>query len=244
MILLLDIGNTRLKSAIWDGAMRAGVAHVHHDQPLQVFAEQSWPAVSSVWISLVPRLSDVSAWTMVVQRCCQLVPQFAHSTAHWQGLHSAYTKPDNLGVDRWLAMVALWHQQPAAFCVVSAGTALTFDRVNAQGQHLGGIIAPGLSATRNRLLNVTLRSADTHDQPDAHQLGRDSASAIRQGALFSALGAIDRALHAPGADANERRILSGGDASELQAHLQGAWQHRPALVLEGLLALAQSSQHL
>lgn len=238
MILLLDIGNTRLKSATWDGAMREGVAHVHHDQPLQVFAEQSWPAVSAVWISLVPRLSDVSAWTAAVQRCCKLTPQFAHSAAQWQGLRSAYAKPDNLGVDRWLSMVALWHEQRSAFCVVSAGTALTFDRVNTQGQHQGGIIAPGLSATRNRLLNVTQRSADTHDEPDAHQLGRDSASAIRQGALFSALGALDHALRAPGADANERRILTGGDAPELQAQLQGAWEYRPALVLEGLLALA------
>jgi type III pantothenate kinase len=239
MILLLDIGNTRLKSATWDGVLREGAALVHNDQPLQLFSEQSWPTVSSVWISLVPRLSDVAGWTVAVQRCCNVMPQFAHAATRWQGLRSAYAKPENLGVDRWLGMVALWHERPSSFCVVSAGTALTFDRVNAQGQHLGGIIAPGLSTTRERLLKVTQRSADTHDDPDSQQLGCDSASAIRQGAFFSALGAVDHALRAPGVDVAERRVICGGDAAELQPHLQGGpWQHRPRLVLEGLLALA------
>ncbi len=71
------------------------------------------------------------------------------------------------------------------------------------------------------------------------QLGRDSVSDIGQAAFFAATGVIAQALRASGADPAERRFITGGDGSALLPHLDGPWQHRPHLVLEGLLALAR-----
>lgn len=239
MILLLDVGNTRLKWATWDGAFQFGDALIHHDKPLEQFAQKTWRGISAVWISLVPRVQDIAAWTAAVQQQCGLTPQFARSQAEWCGLRSAYAQPEKLGVDRWLALVALWNQQQTPFCVISAGTALTFDRVNAQGQHLGGVIAPGLGSMLHSLLHATRTPQSDQTHHYNNQLGRDSVSAIRQGAFFAATGVIAQALRAPGADPAERRIITGGDASALLPHLDGPWQHRPHLVLEGLLALAR-----
>lgn len=241
MILLIDIGNTCIKSALWDGALRVDEPVVHHDKPLELFAQRSWPAVSVVWMSLVPRMNDVSGWTAVVQQKLGVTPQIARSQSEWNGLRSAYAQPEKLGVDRWLTMVALWHEYRKPFCVISAGTALTFDRVDAKGRHLGGVIAPGYGSMHRALLNATRTAAV--DAPHHHddQLGRDSMSAIRQGAFFAAMGVIERALRAPGAVPNERRIITGGDAPALIRHLPGGIEHRAHLVLHGLLALAQSS---
>lgn len=240
MRLLLDIGNTRLKWALHGTRLEPGAPRVHAGRPLQAFADLQLPRVEEVHIACVPRLLDASAWTAAVQSRWGLQPRIAASAAEWRGLRSAYAEPHKLGVDRWLNLVAGWSAVQGAFCVVSAGTALTFDRVDAQGRHLGGFIAPGLGGMLSSLSQVTA-SAPVQGLPDSRELGRDSAAAIRQGAAFSAHGAILLALQAPGADAREQRIITGGDAPLLLSRLGEGWQHRPHAVLEGLLALATTS---
>lgn len=241
MILLIDVGGTRLKWAQWDGKLQIGEPLVHNDKPLLLLDTLHWRDVSAVWISLVPRMQDAAGWTEVIHKKTGIEPRFAQSQAEWNGLRSSYAEPQKLGVDRWLAMVALWHEQRQPFCLVSAGSALTFDRVDASGQHLGGIIAPGYGSMHRALLGATRTTPEDKPHRYDNRLGTDSISAIRQGAFFAAMGVISSALNAPGADASERRIITGGDASALLPTMPGQWQQRPSLVLEGLLALAQSS---
>lgn len=234
MKLLVDIGNTRLKLALWDGTLRLQARLIHNDQPLAIFAQQSLPPVDAVHLSIVPRLRDAEAWTHLVHERCGVAPQIALAQSEWRGLRNCYAESQKLGVDRWLAMVALWHEHCAPFCVVSAGTAITLDRVDGHGQHLGGLILPGLHRMQQTMLHTTV-TASTPDAPlDAKALGHDSASAIGQGALFAALGAIERAVDVE----HEFCVITGGDAAVLSRSLRGEWVQRDALVLEGLLAQA------
>jgi type III pantothenate kinase len=238
-LLLLDIGNTRLKWALWDGALQAAAPQPHGDQPVELFRQRQWPAVGQVWISCVPRLRDEAQWRAAVRERCGLDPAIVRAQAGWRGLRSAYPQPEKLGVDRWLGMVAAWAEARTPFCVLGAGTALTFDRVHGDGRHAGGLIAPGFGSMQKALLNVTVTASGTHAHVHDDRLGHDSESAIRQGAWFAARGVIENALRAtPAAEPAERRILTGGDAEQLLALLPPGWSHRPHLVLEGLLALA------
>lgn len=240
MKLLLDVGNTRLKWATATDTLGAVSAAVHAGNPIAWFRAQRWPAVQEVWLACVPSLRDEPCWREAVRAACGREPQIVIATAQWQGLRNAYAEPHKLGVDRWLAMVALWAEQRSAFCVAAAGTALTFDRVAADGRHLGGLIAPGLGASQRNLLKVTVTEAPAQDA--YHQgLGQHSEEAIRQGSYFAARGVIEHALRAPGADPAERRILTGGDAPALLAQLPAPWTLKPQLVLEGLLALSRTS---
>ena len=239
MILLIDVGSTRLKWATWDGQFQFGDALAHAEKPLEIFSTLSLTKVSAVWISLVPRMGDVEGWSAAVQQKFGIAPHFVQSRAEWRGMRSAYSQPEKLGVDRWLALVALWNEQPSAFCVVSAGTALTVDRVNAQGQHLGGVIAQGFGSMHRSLLSATLTTFSDTGHRYGPELGQDSLAAIAQGTFFATIGVIGNALRAPGADPAERRIITGGDSAALIPYLTGPWQHRPHLVLEGLLALAR-----
>ena len=238
--LLLDLGNTRLKWALVPpgGALGAVQAEPHHDRPAELFLAREWPVVSEVWLSAVPRLADPAAWSAAVQTRCGFAPHCVQSAAEWQGLRNCYAEPQRLGVDRWLAMVALWQRLRGSFLVVSAGTALTVDRVAADGGHRGGIIAPGYGSTLAALLKVTATAAQALPALPADRLGQGSEAAIRQGALFAALGAIDRCRALPDADPAEQLVLTGGDAATLHPHLGTAWQMSSDLVLEGLLALA------
>lgn len=239
-LLLLDVGNTRYKWALWNGQLQVGAAIAHADQPVAAFCGSHWPKVKEVWISCVPRLRDEAQWNAAVLQVCGLTPHIVVAGAEWKGLRNRYAEPRKLGVDRWLGMVAVWATRAAPFCIVSAGTALTFDRVAGDGLHGGGLIATGFGSMQRALLRVTV--TDARHEPEYHEgLGENSEAAIRQGAYFAAMGIIERALRAPGADAAEQRVITGGDAELLLPHLGKGWTHRPNLVLEGLLALARDA---
>lgn len=80
----------------------------------------------------------------------------ARSTVACAGVRNIYREPERLGVDRWLALLAAFNQYGAA-CIVDVGSAVTVDVVDAQGQHLGGYIVPGLRLLQDSLLRNTDR---------------------------------------------------------------------------------------
>lgn len=240
MILLVDIGNSRLKWALWDGtALSPSVAIVHDGDPAAVLRGLPQREVTAVWITHVVGAPHEAGMSEAVSARFGRACHFARSRADYLGLRSAYADPGRLGVDRWLMMLAAWREVRSACCLVSAGTALTFDAIDANGQHRGGFIAPGLMAMLEATLGTTRFATFELGNRYHGGLGRDTEDCVRQGAFLAALGAVDRGLRS--ADAGAARFICGGDAAALQPYLQGAWQRRDDLVLQGLLALALES---
>ncbi|MDD3763898.1 MAG: type III pantothenate kinase [Nevskiales bacterium] len=237
MKLLLDIGNTRLKWGLADGARltRSGATE-HHGDPAAALTQLGIDGPDAVWVAHVTGPDHELALSTALQQRFGTAPRYARTSAHWMGLHNAYTEPHRLGVDRWLAMAALWAESPSAFCVVDAGTALTVDCVDGSGTHLGGVIAAGLETQQRAVLGRTRFPVRSWKNEYGQGLGRDTEACVRQGAMLACLGAIDRAARVAGVQA--RRVITGGDASTLRSHLEGSWELRPDLVLEGLLHLA------
>jgi acetyl-CoA C-acetyltransferase len=101
------------------------------------------------------------------------------ASAERAGVINRYQQPERLGADRWAALIAARHRQAGPQLVVSAGTALTADMLDAQGVFLGGIIAPGL-----RLMQQSL-AAGTAGLPlspgQYAEWPRDTAEAIATG---------------------------------------------------------------
>ena len=236
--LLLDIGNSRLKW-IWvpslDVPLPAAQALAHDGSPAMAVANIPLATVDSVFIAHVTGAAHEAALIEAVQQKFGCTAQFARSTAECAGLKSAYTEATRLGVDRWLALLAQWTRASQAFCVASAGTALTFDAVDGAGQHQGGVIAPGLSAMIDTTLGRTRFAVGDMQAGFEKGLGRNVEACVRQGALHAAAGLLDRlsARH-PGL-----RVLAGGDAATLRPHLAEHWQIEPDLVLQGLAVWAR-----
>jgi type III pantothenate kinase len=240
MILLIDIGNSRLKWALSDGQSISAVTAIDHaGDPTAAIKILTATKVATVWIAHVMGADHELQILDAVQARFGLHAQFARTRAEYLGLKCAYTEPSRLGVDRWLMLLAAWSEVRGPCCVVSAGTALTFDAVTADGQHQGGFIAPGLTP----MLKTTLGSTRfaTHDIGAAYTdgLGRDTEACVRQGAFLAGLGAIQEGVRAAGAP--DVRFICGGDAAAFLPHLGVDWQRRDELVLQGLLALALQS---
>ncbi|MGQ0621781.1 MAG: type III pantothenate kinase [Panacagrimonas sp.] len=236
MKLLIDVGNTRLKWAwVEDGEIVEGGAAMHDDNPADILAQADLDEPDSIAVASVAGPAHDIALTKVCAVRWQLKPAFARVAAERDGLRNGYAEPQRLGVDRWLAMLAAWARTRGPCIVADAGTALTVDVVDDRGQHLGGIIAAGLRTSEKAVLGATRFPVRQVPLVPHAGLGLDSEACVRQGAMLSALGALDRvATQLPPA----RRYIAGGDAPTLIPFLGASWEHRPMLVFEGLHVLS------
>jgi type III pantothenate kinase len=220
MRLLLDLGNTRLKwvlQAQAEGWLARGAAEWREDTA-EILAA-AWAGLPPPARILAASVVDAARETQVAavaERLFARVPDWLRTPASACGVRNAYAEPQRLGVDRFLAMVAA-HAHGHAPCVLaSVGTALTLDALAVDGQHLGGLIAPGPQLMRQSLLGATAQVRP--ERPgQILDLADNTADAVASGCWQAAAALIERfALRAaPRLGAAPELILGGGDAQSL-----------------------------
>jgi type III pantothenate kinase len=242
--LLVDVGNTRVKWAWLSGGdlLEPGAAAHAATAPDELAVRLAGRhgvdevRVGSVAAAVVTaRLGDALAGA------CRAPVRIARTGAAAAGVRNGYLEPRQLGVDRWLAMVAAYARFRTAVCVVDAGTAWTLDVIEASGQHLGGLIIPGPALMRRSLLGSTGGIGAAAEllpagAPSTAGLGRDTEAGMRNGAWQAGACLVESCMKAWEARLGRAPVLvlTGGDAPDLGAALAVRAEHRPLLVLEGL----------
>lgn len=254
MNLLLDIGNTHLRWTPHLGDALGEVGTVRHGGVVPPGLRAAWESLEPPDRVLVGNVGGAQVGAAVIrvaQDLWGIEVELVAVQAACLGLRVAYADPSRLGVDRWLALLGV----PAGRCggalVIDVGTAVTYDLLRADGQHLGGLILPGIGLMREALLQGTrippLGLETRFEVSLARPWGADTASAIGGGGI-QALGALadrlyDRLLGLSGPrtpDENPPRLLlTGGDAERLVPAIGRPLEVRPDLVLQGLARLAQ-----
>ncbi|MDP1707857.1 MAG: type III pantothenate kinase [Gammaproteobacteria bacterium] len=245
-ILLLDIGNTRIK---WAWLSTAGLEHtgsvVHAGLDLRAHADAVWGKVATparIVASNVAGAEVRARLSEVTQALWQREPELVCAQASACGVSNGYAEPGTLGADRWLALIAARSHTSNAVCVIDCGTAITLDTLMDDGDHVGGIILPGLALMQRAVCDHTqLIATDVAQAPyPLTPHARSTHAAVQCGALYAVVGAIERAVAdteaALGTEVS--RIITGGDAQAVLAHLNGHYQHQPDLVLQGLAIVA------
>ena len=155
---------------------------------------------------------------------------FAQVQAEYAGLICGYDEPSQLGIDRWLQVLAVATQAHENYCVISCGTALTIDLAQGQ-QHLGGFILPNLYLQRDSLIQNTKGIKIPDAAFSELNPGRNTIDAVHHGILLGLLSTIEKVLH----DFPAQLVLTGGDAPLFAQHL-AQYQPRiePDLLLKGL----------
>jgi type III pantothenate kinase len=242
MLLLVDAGNSRLKWRVQDetsGILAHGTTWLNEMDALQ-----------NIWQEL-PEISLVHACCVAAPRIQQKVEAVCHSL--WQteprwlkvsrqcaGVHNHYHL-EQLGPDRWAAVLGARQHHKGNLLIVSAGTAITIDSLTASGDYLGGVIMPGWQLMRQSLSQQTARLPAQGGKVLAHPT--ETVDAISTGLCDAVLGAIERncarlqqwqpqAVHI---------ILAGGDAFRLAPHLHLPHHVNEHLVLEGLWVVAHQN---
>lgn len=243
MILLVDVGNSRVKWA-WAraGGLTESSAADHGAADLAQVLEAAWSHLKRPARVVVSSVAGPAATAVLTGWCVgrwRLVPEVVVPTERACGVRNAYADPASLGADRWAGLVGAWTLYRSACCVVDCGTAVTIDALSPAGEHLGGLILPGLAMMRRALLAGTEGVRPT-GQPEVSLLARNTAGAVAGGTLYGLVAALDRIALDLAAEigGDVRRVLTGGDAPALLGLLGGEWHHRADLVLQGLARLA------
>jgi type III pantothenate kinase len=249
MNLLIDIGNTRIKWATGaGGAFEETGELVHRGQDLAgvlEFLGQFDAIPAAVRGANVAGAATGQAIADAVRARWNLSIEFARTQASAGPVRNGYHDHGQMGVDRWLAILAAYERYHQPICVVDVGTAVTIDQVDGTGVHLGGLIVPGLDLMKRALISDTGDIAGQvgadHKVSGAENLGlgRSTAEAIDGGTLAAICGLIERCReelsHRYG---DTVLVLTGGDAERIMPHISTPLEHRPLLVLEGLMIYA------
>jgi len=244
MKLLVDIGNSSVKWALARGQQLETTGRfTHRGNVFAALAEQAWDGMVAPDQVLVTNVAGAGiadtlcAWA---GRRWQTSPQFIRAGRQAAGVTNAYPIPEQLGADRWAAMIAAWHAAGGAVCAVDCGSALTLDLVDPAGAHRGGLILPGVTMMQQAL---SANTADLHLPQDEHPavpLATGTAAAISSGCRYAAAAAVDRIVTdmAAGTGLQPEVIITGGDAQRLAPLLRVAARHDADLVLKGIAILA------
>ena len=244
MILLIDIGNSRIKWAEWgaDGLAQAHAAAYRPENLPEQFADlfRSCRDLRQVLVASVADQSLNEALVDWFRQQHNIAVVFAESQARQSGLINAYQQPRRLGVDRWLMMLALYRRMVGAFCVIGCGSAITLDLVAADGRHQGGLIMPGLEMMRQALITRTAAITQAPGQA-AVDLADNTEDAVYSGCLQLAAQGLSGLV----AGYRERFgdhlpcVVSGGDGERIAERMKVACDYEVDLVLKGLGTLLE-----
>lgn len=246
MLLAVDIGNTNVVVGIFDGddlrtswrletqhgrmpdewwALLATLAHQDGIDPRQL--------TGAILGSGVPRLT--TAFADMVERRIGCRP-IEVSAALDLGIRVLTDNPYEVGADRLVNAVAAHARYRCPAVVVDFGTATTLDVVSAEGDYLGGAIAPGVMIALEALTGRAARLSAVELAIPPHAIGRNSAQAIQSGTVLGYLGLIEGLLARVSDElgATPTVIATGGLGAIFADHSSLIQFYEPDLTLIGL----------
>ena len=246
--LLIDAGNSRLKWSLLHGGGRSAQQSCSYEpgKPvpaaalacLQALLAQQAGVEQLVLVHVLGHAFTTGLVALGERHHCRVL--VVQSQAHHAGVTNAYARPEHLGADRFVGLLAARRLVPAqAAIVIDCGTAVTLDGLQADGIHCGGLILPGLGLLGQAL---TSRTQAAHmaelDMSRPMVFADNTRQAMGSGCLLGLAGALEgirrRMQMQLGADTVT--LLCGGDAGRLHALLERPEQVRlvPDLLMAGL----------
>ena len=214
--LWLDIGNTRLKYWITTTDLETVEQHViehgaelHLQSPadllLGLIQHFKNSEIDCVGISSVQDQKN-NERILQILNLLDIPMTFAKVHAEYAGLKCGYDHVEQLGIDRWLQVLAVANVEQD-LCVISCSTSLTIDLTQSL-QHLGGYILPNLYLQRDSLIQNTKGIKIPDVAFDELTPGRNTIDAVHHGIFLGLLSTIRQVMQ----QSPRKLILTGGDA--------------------------------
>jgi type III pantothenate kinase len=164
-----------------------------------------------------------------------LNPVLAQTRVREQGVLNGYRQPEQLGVDRWLGLLAARGISKQPLLVVDCGTATTLDAMDHEGRHLGGMILPGLKLFL-RCLQQGTDLPKMNEAGDVTCFATDTASGITAGAMLATTSSVEATMGRMRQEWGESVLclLTGGFSSRVAENLSVPHTLVPNLILQGL----------
>lgn len=246
MLLTVDIGNTNITLGLYDGETpgpRWRLATAHERMPdeyglqfvgLLDHAGHRPADLDGVCLaSVVPPLTG-----KIVEACRTYLGQepLVVETGVKTGVRIRYEDPRAVGADRIVDAAAVQRLYGGPACVVDFGTATTFDAINADGDYLGGAIAPGISIAAEALFLRTAKLPRVDLQRPPAAIGRNTVHAMQSGLLFGYVALVEGMVRRFREELGpEMKVIATGGLAEIVARETAVIEIiAPWLTLDGL----------
>lgn len=254
MLLAVDVGNTNITMGIYEGtelqgAWRLGTVQerMADEYGLQMVglleheglhpSQLHGAALASVVPPVTPTILDA------LDRYLGQQPLVV-DTGIKTGVHIRYEDPKAVGADRVADAAAVCSRYGPPACVVDFGTATTFDAIDAQGDYLGGAIAPGIGIAADALFKRTAKLTRVELVRPPAAVGRNTVNAMQSGLVFGYVGLVEGMVErfrrelGPGMTV----IATGGLAPVIARETDVIDHVDPWLTLEGLRLIWELNQ--
>jgi type III pantothenate kinase len=248
--LAIDVGNTRLKWALYEEAgpgARLLAQGAEFLENIDRLADAEWARLPH------PRrmLGCAVAADAVKRRVEDQMDEVWDVSAQWvvpgsaeAGLTNGYDHPSRLGADRWVAMIGAWHRMrahaaPRPIVVVMVGTAVTVEAIDAEGKFLGGLILPGhgimLRALESGTAGLHVPTGDVREFPT------NTSDALTSGGTYAIAGAVARMAQHVRQHCGQEPVcyMTGGAGWKMAPHMSVPFELVDSLIFDGLLEIAR-----
>lgn len=246
--LAIDVGNTRLKWALFDAphptaSVRAhGAEFLNHIDRLAEGAWAGLPAPSRM-LGCVVAGDAVKRLVVEQMELWDIPAQWVVSSSQEAGLVNGYDHPSRLGSDRWVAMIGARHRMLAQgrarpLIVVMVGTAVTVEAIDAEGRFLGGLILPGHGIMLRALEAGT---AGLHvPTGEVRLFPANTSDALTSGGTYAIAGAVERMVQHVIAHCGEEPacMMTGGAGWKMAPSMTRPFELIENLIFDGLLEIA------
>lgn len=248
--LAIDVGNTRLKWALYASA-QPGVAAIAQGAEfldhIDRLAETAWAQLPAprCMLGCVVASDAVKHRVEAQMEHWDLAPQWVIASNQEAGLVNGYDHPARLGPDRWVAMIGAWHRMralghPRPIVVAMVGTAVTVEAIDASGRFLGGYILPGhgimLRALESGTAGLHVPTGEVRPFPT------NTSDALTSGGTFAIAGAMERMVQhvRTHCGAEPWCVMAGGAGWKMAPSLSTPFELIDTLIFDGLLQIAAS----
>lgn len=231
MNLCIDIGNTRIKIGVFDKGQM-----IFHDVFYTMKESEVAELIDKYQIDRAISSSTrkhVTAFEKRVKSKIKLL-QLTHKTAI--PIVNKYQTPETLGKDRLAVVIGCTKVYPKKSClVIDAGTCITYDLIDAEGNYHGGNISPGLRMRAEAMDTMTSSLPLVEPVYNADYIGKSTITAMQNGIVYGTLLEMESFIAMIKEDIGEINvIITGGDAPFFEDLLKSKIFAHSFLVLEGL----------
>ena len=246
--LAIDVGNTRLKWALYDAPHpRATLLGSGAE-----FLENIDRLADAGWVDLLTptrMLGCIVAGEAIRRRVQEqmdlwdITPQWVVSSPQEAGLTNGYDHPSRLGADRWVAMIGAWHRMlrqgaPRPMVVVMVGTAVTVEAIDVHGRFLGGLILPGHGIMLRALESGT---AGLHvPTGEVRRFPTNTSDALTSGGTYAIAGAVECMVQHVRQHCGQEPacFMTGGAGWKMAPSMTRPFELVDNLIFDGLLEIA------
>jgi type III pantothenate kinase len=249
--LALDVGNTRLKWALYE-APRPGARLLNHGavflENIDRLAEEEWKILPTPtkMIGCIVAGEAIRRRVEEQMELWDVSVRWVVPSVYEAGVTNGYDHPTRLGADRWVAMIgahARMHSQtqgqsPRPMVVVMVGTAVTVEAISADGHFLGGLILPGhgimLRALESGTAGLRVPTGEVRPFPT------NTSDALTSGGTYAIAGAVERMMqHVRNhCQAEPLCYMTGGAGWKMLPSMSTPVELVDTLIFDGLLEIA------